>query len=84
MRSLLLIASIISVLQVRAFQSSSRLPLRIVKGSIRKMSSNELPTTPEGWKTVLSPSQFKVLRQQATEPPGFSENTPGKNAFYQE
>ena len=40
--------------------------------------SSDMPTTVEGWKTVLSPNQFAVLRQAATEPPGYSENTPGE------
>jgi len=31
-----------------------------------------------GWRTKLSPSQFKVLREKATEPPSFSEKTPGE------
>lgn len=44
--------------------------------SARKMSS--LPTSSAGWRTVLSPMQFKVLREKATEPPGFSEKTAGE------
>lgn len=42
----------------------------------RRMSS--LPKDDNGWKTILSPAQFKVLRQKATEPAGFSERTPGE------
>jgi len=38
----------------------------------------EVPQSVEGWKTILSPQQFQVLRQAATEPPGYSENTPGE------
>jgi peptide-methionine (R)-S-oxide reductase len=38
----------------------------------------EIPTTVEGWKTILSPNQFAVLRNQATEPAGYSEKTPGE------
>lgn len=37
-----------------------------------------IPTTVEGWKTILNPNQFAVLRQAATEPAGYSENTPGE------
>jgi len=37
-----------------------------------------LPDSPEGWRTVLSPNQFAVLRDAATEPPGFSEQTKGE------
>ena len=40
--------------------------------------SGKFPTTVEGWKTKLSPNQFAVLRQKATEPPGYSEKTPGE------
>jgi hypothetical protein len=41
-------------------------------------SSKEIPTTTEGWKTILSPSQFEVLRRKATEPPGYSEGKEGE------
>lgn len=30
------------------------------------------------WRTKLSPNQFAVLREGATEPPGFSELTEGE------
>eukprot|EP01038_Epipyxis_sp_PR26KG_P006528 gene6528-8970_t len=43
------------------------------------MSSNgKIPSTEFGWRTLLTPQQFKVLREKATEPPGFSENTAGE------
>ena len=38
----------------------------------------DLPESEEGWMTVLSPNQFAVLRNAATEPPGFSELTEGE------
>jgi peptide-methionine (R)-S-oxide reductase len=38
----------------------------------------EIPSTISGWRTVLSTQQFRVLREKATEPSGFSENTPGE------
>lgn len=38
----------------------------------------DLPKSPEGWRTILDPNQFAVLRQAATEPPGFSETTAGQ------
>lgn len=41
-------------------------------------SNSGLPQDENGWRTVLSPDQFRVLRQKATEPPGFSERTPGQ------
>lgn len=41
-------------------------------------TSKDVPTTTEGWKTVLSPEQFAVLRQKATEPPGYSEGKAGE------
>eukprot|EP00616_Rhizochromulina_sp_CCMP1243_P017501 CAMPEP_0118981944 /NCGR_PEP_ID=MMETSP1173-20130426/31678_1 /TAXON_ID=1034831 /ORGANISM="Rhizochromulina marina cf, Strain CCMP1243" /LENGTH=150 /DNA_ID=CAMNT_0006932399 /DNA_START=49 /DNA_END=501 /DNA_ORIENTATION=+ len=43
-----------------------------------KGSSDSLPSTEDGWLTVLSPNQFAVLRNKATEPSGYSETTPGE------
>ena len=40
-----------------------------------------LPDSEEGWMTVLSPNQFAVLRQAATEPPGYSEGIEGELEF---
>ena len=37
-----------------------------------------MPTDDAGWMTELSPNQFAVLRQKATEPPGYSEGTEGE------
>ena len=37
-----------------------------------------LPDSEEGWRTSLTPAQFSVLRNAATEPPGYSENTEGE------
>jgi len=39
------------------------------------------PDSPEGWRTVLTEMQFSVLRQAATEPPGYSEETTGELEF---
>lgn len=41
-------------------------------------SRDQLPQNDQGWKTILSPDQFSVLRKQATEPPGFSEGNVGQ------
>jgi peptide-methionine (R)-S-oxide reductase len=50
------------------------------RSALFRMSSNKasLPTSDEGWRTVLSPDQFRILRQKGTEPPGFSESRPGE------
>jgi len=37
-----------------------------------------LPKDEQGWMTVLSPSQFAVLREKGTEPPGYSETKEGE------
>lgn len=39
--------------------------------------SSSIPTSEEGWRAKLNPTQFRILRQKATEPPGFSEK-PGE------
>jgi len=33
------------------------------------------------WQAKLSPNEFAVLRKKATEPPGYSEKTPGELEF---
>jgi len=38
----------------------------------------DLPKTDEAWRAVLSPNVYAVLRKSATEPPGYSESTPGE------
>lgn len=52
----------------------------VTKSSLRMSSTGDknIPSTPEGWRTVLSPSQFRVLREKGTEPPGYSESTVGE------
>ena len=45
-------------------------------GGFRTLAS--MPTDDAGWMTELSPNQFAVLRQKATEPPGYSEGTEGE------
>ena len=80
-------------LRSTAFRTSSYSTCTGVANSVRKsnldsttikMSSkagDELPKTEEGWRTVLNPEQFRVLRQKSTEPSGFSERTPGQLEF---
>eukprot|EP00596_Hydrurales_sp_CCMP1899_P009473 CAMPEP_0119033256 /NCGR_PEP_ID=MMETSP1177-20130426/285_1 /TAXON_ID=2985 /ORGANISM="Ochromonas sp, Strain CCMP1899" /LENGTH=152 /DNA_ID=CAMNT_0006989861 /DNA_START=144 /DNA_END=602 /DNA_ORIENTATION=- len=41
-------------------------------------SGDELPKTEEGWRTVLNPAQFRVLREKSTEPSGYCERTVGE------
>jgi len=38
---------------------------------------SELPKDEGGWRAILNPNQFAILRQKATEPGGYSESTPG-------
>ena len=44
----------------------------------RLATSGAMPTSEEGWRAELSPNQFAVLREKATEPAGFSEANPGE------
>jgi peptide-methionine (R)-S-oxide reductase len=58
---------------------SSSWQKKLVRNSlVRTMSSSSLPKDEQGWRTVLTPSQFRVLRQKGTEPSHFSESTPGE------
>lgn len=62
----------------------TRLPNLKMEGTSRHMagkSAGDLPQTEEGWRTVLNPQQFRVLREKSTEPSGFSERTPGQLEF---
>ena len=52
--------------------------LRLTNHQRFMSTKNDLPTDDNGWRTILSPDQFAVLRKQSTEPPGYSENTPGE------
>ena len=56
-----------------SLNSRLRLPFNL---RVRCLAS--LPDSEEGWRTVLSPSQFSVLRSAATEPSGYSENKEGE------
>lgn len=40
--------------------------------------SRDFPSSDEGWRAVLSPKQFQILRQKSTEMSGYSENTAGE------
>ena len=60
-----------------AFRFSSP---RITTRSFAIMSAGkgDLPKDEAGWRAILNPNQFAVLRQKATEPAGYSEKTPGE------
>lgn len=40
-----------------------------------------VPASEEQWRQRLTPMEYRVLREQATEPPRFSEKTPGEQCF---
>lgn len=75
-----LLTSIIVVAVVRHTRSTfQRKPFAPQFKLFSKMQSGQsLPSSDAGWRTVLSPMQFKVLREKATEPPGYSEKTAGE------
>lgn len=69
----------------RSFALSSlkvNFPSAFSRSLTLKMSSDsgkrDASTSNDVWVTLLTPNQFAVLRKQATEPPGFSEATPGE------
>jgi peptide-methionine (R)-S-oxide reductase len=41
-------------------------------------TKQNIPSSEEDWKLELSPMQYNVLREKATEPPNFSESTEGE------
>ena len=57
-------------------RGASLTPVLRRRCSARALAS--LPKDDAGWMTELSPNQFAVLRQKATEPPGYSEGTEGE------
>ena len=57
-------------------RGASLTPVLRRRCGVRALAS--LPTDDAGWMTELSPNQFAVLRQKATEPPGYSEGTEGE------
>uniref|UniRef100_A0A7S2D9N6 MsrB domain-containing protein n=1 Tax=Haptolina brevifila TaxID=156173 RepID=A0A7S2D9N6_9EUKA len=81
----------VSALTPHRSLSSARFPFTPIVGSslvharhLRHTSipvMKSLPDSEEGWMTVLSQSQFAVLRQAATEPPGYSERVKGELEF---
>lgn len=59
----------ISGLYLRKFRALSPSIVRAISDDVK---------SEEAWQMVLSPNAFAVLRQKATEPPGFSEKNPGE------
>jgi peptide methionine sulfoxide reductase MsrB len=71
-------------LRSATFSASAIVRFPRLGGTSRHMagkSAGDLPQTEEGWRTILNPQQFKVLREKSTEPSGFSERTPGQLEF---
>ena len=54
---------------------------RASSGCASTITMSSMPTSEEGWHTVLSRDQFKVLREKHTEPPGSSEHDEGGLEF---
>lgn len=73
MRSMLAVAFLAR--GVRAFAPRAK-PTRLVGRALA--AGGDMPADDEGWRTELSPNQFAVLRNKATEPAGFSETTEGE------
>mmetsp|Transcript_13829 Transcript_13829/g.23040 ORF Transcript_13829/g.23040 Transcript_13829/m.23040 type:complete len:188 (+) Transcript_13829:36-599(+) len=81
MKIFVLVSMLISAAIAFKFSSRTLFPAPVIKSAIvRGMAadSSSIPTSPEGWRTILSPDQFSVLREAATEPPGYSENVAGQ------
>jgi hypothetical protein len=68
-----------SALKVAPSAGNSIRRLKMEKFSSK--SGDELPKNEEGWRTILNPAQFRVLREKSTEPSGFSERTLGMELF---
>ena len=62
----ILICSLYIFSKVSSFQ---QLPLRAAISTTAGVmaASSDIPTSEEGWRTVLDPNQFAVLRKKATE-----------------
>lgn len=73
LRSLSVLVILMLATSIHAFSRTALFS----RSTILRMSSS-VPTNEEGWRTKLNPNQFAVLRKAATEPAGFSENTPGE------
>jgi len=54
---------------------------RAVRRLAAATGGDGLPNDDAGWMTRLSPLQFAVLRNKATEPGGYSESTEGELEF---
>ncbi|KAG2011674.1 peptide methionine sulfoxide reductase msrB, variant 3 [Coprinopsis cinerea AmutBmut pab1-1] len=55
-----------------AVSSLSFTPVALAQFNSRNMSTS-VKKTEEEWRAVLSPEQFRILRQKGTEPPGTGE-----------
>lgn len=83
MRTVFALFSLIGFTSTLSFNKFITRSPRFLHTSLLSMSTTgrEIPKDIEGWRTILKPEQFKVLRESATEPPGYSENTPGQLEF---
>lgn len=84
MRTVFALFSLLGLTSTLSFNKFiTRSPRLIHSTSLLSMSTKtgDVPKDIEGWRTKLSPDQFKVLRESATEPPGYSENKPGELEF---
>lgn len=78
LRRFIALGVITCTLSYRAIHHSIFIRRNYLHHSSLMAGKKELPTDENGWRAVLNPNQFKVLREKATEPPQFSETTAGQ------